>query len=156
VVASKDSKQLIAYFVNDGEGSSWIGHKETLEAYLLQCKDKALKRSDRAEAAVTFQDTEQNAFERKVSELVMPMSQEAVASACSESVLKSEVGHHCNEVTDTAHGGFSFYLQKVSVFLRLVDLFIELPCQPVARTVFTTSSKSTTSFLVIKMSFFDW
>jgi hypothetical protein len=31
VVASKDSKQLIAYFVNDGEGSSWIGHKETLQ-----------------------------------------------------------------------------------------------------------------------------
>jgi hypothetical protein len=63
VVASKNSKQLVVYFVNEGEGCSWIGHKETLEAYLLQCKDKALKRSDRAEAAVTFQDTEQNAFE---------------------------------------------------------------------------------------------
>lgn len=95
MVASKDSKQLIAYFVNDGEGSLWIGHKETLQAHLRQCKDKALERSDRTEAAVTFQDTEQNASEStgKVGEVVMPMSRDnkekhSVAGACSESVPK--------------------------------------------------------------------
>jgi hypothetical protein len=66
-----------------------------LQAYLLQYKDQSLKRFDLAVAAVTFQDTEQDASKKNVSEEARPMSQEAntkekhsVANACSEDIAK--------------------------------------------------------------------